>query len=54
MLKSYQKYYWGIWESINEDLEKYALYTTKNIRQLKKSLDDLKLDRDLEKAAKNI
>lgn len=34
-------------------MEEYALYTAKNVLQIRKSLLDAKLDRDLRNAAKN-
>lgn len=49
----YLDYYWNGWEDFVENLEKYILYTTKDIFQIKKSQQDTKLDRDLQNAAKN-
>ena len=51
-LKSYQECCQSIWEDASESLEEYALYTTKNILQLKKSQDDAKLNRNVQEAIK--
>lgn len=52
-MKIYLDYYWNIWDDAIENLKKYTLYITNNIFQNRKCYFNIKIDKNLQNAAKN-